>query len=177
VDSLNRYTKMITDSGKTYRWYFPDGAPSSSETSTSPDAAPSDAWGSSAMLYAFLEGLVGVEDRLSLFQNVQLSPRWASAGVEEAEVQVEYGCSGAHLGYSYRQQGDRIFIDVHADQSEILLHVLLPQDCKAVSVRAGGKDTDFNNILIKNSPYVDFGIDVLGEVSIKIQLQKNGRAL
>jgi hypothetical protein len=175
VDILNRYSKMIAETGKTYLWYFPDGTPSSEKTSTSPEASPSDAWGSSAMLYAFLEGLAGVEDRLSLFQNVQLSPRWVSAGVEEAEVQVEYRCSGVRLGYFFRQKADQICLDVLVDRSEILFHVLLPREFKAESVRVGGIDTDFQNVKIQNSPYVDFSSDILGEVSIKIQLQKTRR--
>ena len=173
VDVLNRYYEMIADTGKTFLWYFPDGTPSNAETSTSPEASPSDAWGSSSMLYAFLEGLAGVEDRYNLFQNVQLSPRWVAADVKEAEIQVEYGCSGARLGYFYRNKGDQICVDVRSDQSEILFHVLLPQDFNAISVRAGGKETDFQNILIQNSPYVDFNVDVLGENSIEIQMQKS----
>ncbi len=177
VDILNRYFKMIADSGKTYLWYFPDGTPSCVETSTSPEASASDAWGSSAMLYAFLEGLAGVEDRLSLFQNVQLSPRWLSAGVKEAEVQVEYGCSCARLGYFFRQKADQICLDVQSDRSEILFHVLLPEDFGATSVRVGGKTADFQNVMIQNSPYVDFSFEVLGEVAIKIQLQKTRRNL
>jgi len=175
VDILSRYYKMIADTGKTYLWYFPDGTPSSAKTSTSPEASPSDAWGSSAMLYAFLEGLAGVEDRLSLYKNVQISPRWVAADVEEAEVQMEYGCSGARLGYSFRKKADQILLDVHADQSEILFHVLLPKDFEANSVRVGGKDTDFQNKMIQNSQYVDFSSYVFGNFSIKIQLQKTRR--
>ena len=175
VDILNRYYKMIAKSGKTYLWYFPDGTPSSPESSTSPEASPADAWGSSAMLYAFLEGLAGVEDRLSLFFNVQLSPRWVAAGVEEAEVQVVYKSSGEKIAYSFRQKGDHICLDIQSSQSEILFHVLLPQDFEANSVRVGGKDTDFQNKMIQNSPYVDFSSNVLGEVSIQIKLQKARR--
>jgi hypothetical protein len=175
VDILNRYRNMIAGSGKTYLWYFPDGTPSTAETSTSPEASPSDAWGSSAMLYAFLEGLAGVEDRLSLLQNVSLSPRWISAGVEKAEVQVEYACSGAHLGYYFCLKGDQISVDVQTDQARILFHVLLPTGFEASSVKVGGKETDFQNKMIRNSPYVDFRSDVFGDASIKIQLRKTGR--
>jgi hypothetical protein len=175
VDILKRYYKLIAETGKTFLWYFPDGTPSSAETSTSPEASPSDAWGSSAMLYAFLEGLAGVEDRLNLFQSVQISPRWLAANVEEVEAQVEYACSGAHLGYVFQQKGDQIFLDVQASQAEILFHVLVPKDLEAKSVKVGVKDAAFQNKMTQDSPYVDFRSDVLGEVSIKIQLQKARR--
>ncbi|UCE40818.1 MAG: hypothetical protein JSV17_15440 [Candidatus Aminicenantes bacterium] len=175
VDILNRYFTMIAETGKTYLWYFPDGTPSSTETSTSPEASPSDAWGSSAMLYAFLEGLAGVEDKLSLFQNVKLSPRWAAAGAEEAEVQVTYDCSGGKIAYFYQNKRDQICLDIQTTHSEILFHVLLPENFEAESVRVGGKDTSFHNRKIENSPYVDFSSEIRGGAAIKLQLQKTRR--
>jgi hypothetical protein len=175
VDILSLYYRMIAKTGETYLWYFPDGTPSRAETSTSPEASPSDAWGSSAMLYAFLEGLAGVEDRQSLFRNAQISPRWVAADVEEAEVRVAYDCSGASLGYTFRQTADQIFLNLGAVHSEILFHVLLPKNFEAKSVDVGGKSIDFQNIKIKDSPYVDFGLDVSTETSIKIQLHKARR--
>ena len=175
VDILNHYYKMIAETGKTYLWYFPDGTPSSAESSTSPEASPSDAWGSSAMLYAMLEGLAGMEDRLSLFQNVQLSPRWVAAEVDEAEVQVAYKCSGEKIAYSFQHVGDQICLDVRSSRSEIFFHVLLPRDFKAESVKVGGKDAEFQNRLVEKSPYVDFRAEVFGDISVKIQLNKTRR--
>lgn len=175
VDILERYYRMIAETGKTFLWYFPDGTPSSAETSTSPEASPSDAWGSSAMLYAFLEGLAGVEDRMSLYQSVQLSPRWVSAEVEEAEVQVGYKCSGANLGYSFRRKEDRISLEVRSPGSEILFHVLLPKGFAAKTVKVGGRSCEFQMSLIEESPYVDFSAGVSGKVSVEIHMGKNWR--
>jgi len=172
VDILKRYYRMIAETGKTYLWYFPDGTPSSVETSTSPEASPSDAWGSSAMLYAFLEGLAGLEDRMSLYQDIQLSPRWVAAEVEEAEVGVGYRCSGASLGYSFRHKGDRIFLDVRSPGADIGFHVLLPNGFAAKSVNAGGKSCEFQMSLVEESPYVDFCGDVSGEMPIEIHMKK-----
>lgn len=176
VDILERYAKLIAETGQTYLWYFPDGTPSSAETSTSPEASPSDAWGSSAMLHALMEGLAGVEDRWVLFQSVQLSPRWEAAGVNDAEVRASYACSGAHLGYSYRKRGNRILLDVHSTGSEIHFHVLLPEGFEAASVRVGSKDVEFRNDKIQNSPYVDFSVEVFDTVATEIQLRKIRRA-
>ena len=175
VDILNRYYRMVEESGKTYLWYFPDGTASSAETSTSPEASPSDAWGSSAMLYALIEGLAGVEDRLRLFEYARISPRWVAAGVAEAEVNVCYGCSEANIGYSFRLKGDQILLEVQSSASEILFHVLLPESYQAISVRVGGKDTEFRNKKIEKSPYVDFSVEVLGKVSLEIQLKQTRR--
>ena len=81
VAQLLRYEEL-TRGNETYLWYFPDGRPSSIETSTSPDASPTDGWGSTAMLFALVEGLGGVVDASSLYRDVRLSPRWAAAGCD-----------------------------------------------------------------------------------------------
>jgi len=44
------------------------------------------------MLYAFMEGLAGIEDKLKLYQEVKLSPRW-SITEEEVGVIAKYGTS------------------------------------------------------------------------------------
>ena len=62
VDILKRYHSLVSEKGESYLWYFPDGTPASVETSTSPEAEPTDGWGSSAVLYALIAGLAGVED-------------------------------------------------------------------------------------------------------------------
>ena len=106
MDILRRYHALIAERGETYLWYFPDGRPASVETSTSPEAQPTDGWGSSAMLYALVEGLAGVEDRGDgASTRVRLAPRWAAADVDEAEVAVGYAASGARVGYRYERDG------------------------------------------------------------------------
>jgi len=97
VAQLLKY-EQLTANNETYLWYFPDGRKSTVETSTSPDASPTDGWGSSAMLYALFEGLAGIVDEGKLFQSVRLSPRWLAAGRSEASVCVTYGASGASFG-------------------------------------------------------------------------------
>lgn len=175
VDILQRYYDMIAKTGETYLWYFPDGTPSSVATSTSPEATPADGWGSSAMLYAFLEGLAGVEDRFKLFQKIRLSPRWLAAGVEEIEVQVGYRSSEAFIGYLFRRKEDQILIDVHSPYSSVFFHVLLPENSRAVAVNVDGKDTEFANERIERSPYVNFLAKTRGDSKIKIHWAKARR--
>jgi len=172
VDILRQYHDMIAATGETYLWYFPDGTPSTVETSTSPEAEPTDGWGSSAMLYACMEGLAGVEDRLTQFRKARISPRWLAAGVAEAEVQVGYDCSGSTLGYNIHYRGDHILIDVRASGADIRFHVLLPENAAAAGVTRDNKEVDSRNVLIKNSPYVDFDVEVAEEASIRVRLQE-----
>ncbi len=171
VDILNRYYQMISEKRETYLWYFPDGSASTVETSTSPDATPTDGWGSSAMLYAFIEGLAGVEDRLSRFKKIKLSPRWLAADVHQAEVKIGYEVSQSAVSYQYRHRGDQIDLTVENPGAEIWFHVLIPQNKIAGSVTVDQQQVEFENIKIEKSHYVDFNTNLKSKTKIKIELK------
>ena len=173
VDILLRYFDMIDKTGETYLWYFPDGTPSSRETSTSPEATPTDGWGSTAMLYALFEGLAGVEDKLKLFEKVKLSPRWTAAGVNQAEVGLNYKNSSAEIGYSYRINNDSLSLDMQGSGSEVEFHILLPKDAAAKALLVKGDQTEFSTSRVEDSVYVDFSLSVADKTSVKILLIKN----
>jgi len=170
IDILTRYYQMISDKGETYLWYFPDGAPSSAETSTSPEATPTDGWGSSAMLYALIQGLAGVEDKHKLFEKAQISPRWLAAEILEAEVQVCYENTNASIGYNIKYKEDTVQLEITCLQSELFFHVLLPDNSTVKNVKINGKDVNFSIASIEKSKYVDFEGRVEGGAEIKIGL-------
>lgn len=155
VQQLLKYEEL-TRSNESYLWYFPDGRHATIETSTSPDASPTDGWGSSAMLYALLEGLAGVEDEHKLYQHVRLSPRWLAAGRDEAHVQCVYGPSDASFAYMYHHAAlQRTMVLELNGSAEVRLHLLLPPGTAAASVRVNKKTLNFTNINIGSSRYVD----------------------
>jgi hypothetical protein len=155
VEQLLKY-EGLTKNDETYLWYFPDGRHSTVETSTSPDASPTDGWGSSAMLYALVEGLAGIVDQHKLFQRVRLSPRWIASGRNEASACASYGASGASFEYTYehRESARTIELKLYGDSS-VQLHVLLPGGTKARKVSINGRNARFINSRVEQSPYVD----------------------
>jgi hypothetical protein len=167
---LHRYRRMIGESGESYLWYFPDGTPSTVETSTSPEATPTDGWGSSAMLYAFVEGLCGIEDRSHSFQEVRCAPRWAAAGEAEAAVRVGYAASGAAFGYRFRHAvGEgRLHLAIETAGSKVALHALLPEGGVAREVRCEGEPIRFTTTTIGQSRYVDAEITVRGSAAVEV---------
>jgi hypothetical protein len=171
VDVLRRYFDLVSRTGKTYLWYFPDGTPGSVETSTSPEALPTDGWGSSAMLWALTEGLAGVVDRGRAFDRAEVSPRWLAAGVEEAEVEVGYECAGRGIGYQFRAAGDRIVLEVCAAGSDIDFHILLPPGADARSVTSGGREMAFRTVMVEASRYADFSCRVDADTCFEIALR------
>ena len=169
VEQLLKY-ESLTKNNETYLWYFPDGKPSSKETSTSPDASPTDGWGSSAMLYALMEGLAGVVDQHKLFQKVHLSPRWIAAGRSEASVSTCYGASGEGFEYSFghNDSAKAIELELHG-KSSIHLHQLLPRGTKTTSVTINGKKSRFINKNVEQSSYVDADVELKKKAIIEIR--------
>lgn len=170
ADILRRYYQMVAPKGETYLWYFPDGTPSSVDNSTSPEAMPTDGWGSSAMLWALVEGLAGIVDRGRAFDEVRLSPRWLAVGVGEAEVRVGYPASNSSFGYQVRAEGGRLVLEVEADGSDVQFHVLLPDGAHVRSVTGAG-DVAFTESEIEHSRYADFQAQVSGSARFEIALR------
>ncbi|NIR47922.1 hypothetical protein GWO43_27740 [candidate division KSB1 bacterium] len=154
--TLEQYRRMIAEHGATYLWYFPNGDPSSEETSTSPEAMPTDGWGSSAMLYAFIEGLAGIEDLEDSFRKVRCSPRWISANEDEIHIKVGYAASQASFGYQFYhlKQDSQIKLILESENSNLILNLLLPADTECTSVTWNGDRVDFELIKVGDSPYV-----------------------
>jgi hypothetical protein len=176
VDILERYHSLISEKKETYLWYFPDGTPASVETSTSPEAEPTDGWGSSAMLYALTAGLAGVEDIGKGFDEVRISPRWPAAQVDDAEVKLTYANSGRCLGYDYHLGEGAIQMTVTCSADAADFHVLLPGRAEPESVTIAGAEVTFRLSRVETSSYVDFAIPVNGATAVTIKLRQHRRA-
>jgi hypothetical protein len=170
ADILARYYRFVAEKGEAYFWYFPDGRPSSVEASTSPEAQPTDGWGSSAMAWALIEGLAGVVDRGRALDAVRLAPRWPAAGITDATVSVGYAASGASLAYDYHRTPGRITIDVDAAGCSIDWHVLLPAGQRATRASCDGLEVPVDNVSVEQSPYADGRCRAAGHVRIDIDI-------
>ena len=168
VDQLYKYDQLTHDN-ETYLWYFPNGQHATRETSTSPEAYPTDGWGSSAMLYALIEGLAGIVDTHKCFERVTLSPRWVAAGQNEAEVVAAYAASGASFGYHFRHDAARSAISIEVQgKGEVRLHVLLPPNTRGSAVRVNGRSIPSRGVKIEPSSYVDASARVRGSARIDV---------
>lgn len=155
VEQLLKY-EALTTNNESYLWYFPNGEHATVETSTSPDASPTDGWGSSSMLYALVEGLAGIVDCHKLYQKVSLSPRWIAAGIDEVQVGASYGASQAAFGYTYTHDVGKKLIECEMKgNASVDLHLLLPKGTKASSIKVNGKKVKHKNIHVEQSPYVN----------------------
>jgi hypothetical protein len=170
VQQLLAYEQLTRDN-TTYLWYFPDGRPSTVETSTSPDAMPTDGWGSSAMLYALMEGLAGIVDDESLFRSVRLAPRWTAADCASAQVTAAYGASGASFGYAYTHDVARNSIALSLEgTARVRLHLLLPDGGGRPRVRVNGRLVRSAISRVEQSRYVDVLFPVRRHADVTITL-------
>ena len=168
VEQLLKYEEL-TRNNETYLWYFPDGHPSTVETSTSPEATPTDGWGSSAMMYALAEGLAGVVDRSSLFRDITLSPRWPAAGCRHAEVTMTYAASGKSAGYTYEHDPDRrtIAMEIRGNAA-VRLHLLLPHGARAMTMKVNGRSVRNRTTNVEQSRYVDAEFTMRRSATLKV---------
>ena len=167
---LKQYEEMIRATGETYLWYFPDGRPGREENSTSPEATATDGWGSSAMLWAFVEGLCGVADENKLFQGLRLSPRWAAAGVEEARVEATYAASGARVSYTFAWDKRRRRMDLEVESpAGGRLRFLLPRGEEPARAFLENKEVPFTREEAGPSTYA--ALVLPGEGKIRAALE------
>ncbi len=169
VEQLLKY-EALTANNESYLWYFPSGQHVTIETSTSPDASPTDGWGSSAMLYALVEGLAGIADEHKLFQRVRLSPRWIAAACNEVTVGCTYAASQAAIAYEFlhRPEQKEIKLQIQGN-ADVALHLLLPKAASAKAVKVNHKAVRFTMNKIENSPYVDVTFPVKKKTNVHVQ--------
>jgi len=184
VSILKQYFNLISGKNETYLWYFPDGTPCSVENSTSPEAMPTDGWGSSAMAMALIEGLAGIEDQLKRFEKVRLSPRWLAARVTEAEVGVGYTTSRASdchsreggnlyagVRYLYTYASDELVIDLQCT-ADVEFHVLIGPENKVSRLMVDGLLTDYQIEKIEQSQYINFSARIEERADIRITFKR-----
>ncbi len=168
LQQITDYINMTKKAGnKTYLWYWPDGRPGKDE-----QTIPTDGWGSSAMLSAFIEGLVGIKDSGKGFEDISFSPRWPIAGVKDASITLRYGASDAYVGYEEHVKESEIDFII-ASSGSVHAHILLPEHTLASKVLLNNKKINYKNTLIEKSPYVDFVFQNQKASSVRILLKSS----
>ncbi|HLP15359.1 MAG TPA: hypothetical protein VK470_03810 [Bacteroidota bacterium] len=170
VETLLKY-ETLTQSNESYLWYFPSGEHATIEKSTSPDSSPTDGWGSSAMLYALIEGLAGIVDEHKLYTRVRLAPRWLAAGCSTARACAAYGASGASIEYEflYDEPKRTIALEI-SGKADVALHLLLPDGMKAKKMIVNGKPFAFTNTKVEQSAYADAAFAVKNTATVVVHL-------
>lgn len=124
LDILRRYANLLRLTNASYLWYYPDGRPGIS----GPDTIPTDGWGASAMLGALFEGLAGIVDDSSRYEDTIVSPRWpVEPSITRAEVVVRYPASDGYLAYRWQRNERGIQLYITGSGQTASVRLLLPE--------------------------------------------------
>ena len=131
-----------------------------------------DIWGAAAVVYALVEGLVGVKDIGVTFDPVQISPRWTAAGVLSAQASIRYPASRGYVHYDYRYEPatKTLRLDLTGNARRIQLSILLPQGMTGGKVALDGRDREARTSTIENSHYLQLEVQGRGVHSIVASL-------
>lgn len=131
-------------------------------------------WSAAAVVYALVEGLIGVVDEGAAYNHVRLSPRWAAADVDQVAATVAYPASSGYVSYRYAHDpaARTLMLQLTGSGDECSVHILLPDGCSAVeAVRCNGEMVPFTFTTIEESHYVDFAVELPGPHQISIHYQ------
>jgi hypothetical protein len=130
-----------------------------------------DQWGAAAVVYALIEGLVGVVDRGTAFSEAFLSPRWPAADVNQAEAVIHYPASNGYIAYRYQVYATRLTLHITGSGETCLCHLLLPEAAKGVEgILVNDQSVGFAVSLIEESRYVDFVVELPGPCQVDVLL-------
>ncbi|MEF3273284.1 MAG: hypothetical protein K6356_02635 [Chloroflexus sp.] len=125
LDILRRYANLLRLTNASYLWYYPDGRPGIS----GPDTIATDGWGASAMLGALFEGLAGIADDASCYDDVIISPRWpVESAIMEAYVVARYPASDGYVAYRWQRAGRTLRLHVTGSGRTAYVRLMLPPE-------------------------------------------------
>lgn len=124
------------------------------------------------MLYAFVEGLAGVQDKDKLFRRIRICPKWLNAGVENAEVMIDYKSSGAFVKYLYSYAGDKLKISLSGSYNYIQLSLPVPAGYTSGDLLIDGVKRKYIRATINQSHYLIADDQVSGDSEIELTLRK-----
>lgn len=162
VDILKRMIDLNEKHGnKLPVSYKPDG--------TVDEGIP-DNWGQAAVFSAMIEGLAGVVDKGKDFETAEISPRWLAAGKNEAVINIAYGNSGKHIGYTFQHDLARkkISLVIEGDAKKYTIRQLMPVRKIVTRVQLDNKNVSFKAEKIGAGNYISIQNIAQGSHTITI---------
>jgi len=171
VELLRQYADHLRRTGGAQVWYWPDGEAGFRTTNEVNYAG----WGMAQWCGALFEGLAGVRDLSAGFQSVQVSPRWAAAGINQVRVAHTYAVSGACFCYELRCDTitNNIHLTLTGSGQQVAVHLLLPLGWLPDSIMQADKALNFLQAREDQSHYLDFSCALEGVVEMIIHCHKD----
>jgi hypothetical protein len=125
-----------------------------------------DNWGAGAVVYALMEGLIGIVDTGKAFDKAQISPRWLFTDEKSASAVVKYESSGGYAAYNWKKidGGQKLTLTSSAD--EIVLRLPLLNGAKP-KISVNGRQIAFKIEAAVGSRYAKFALKGIGAFEIQ----------
>ncbi len=164
VELMRQYAKHLRDTGGAQVWYWPDGTPGFRTTNEVNYAG----WGMAQWVDALIEGLAGIRDTDSAMRRVEVSPRWAAAGITQARATARYAASEGYFSYIWSAEPNSISIEYSGSSDAVTFRVLLPRGFAPRAVTINGTDLKFDREDVGDSIYIRFQPEngIRGEIRI-----------
>jgi hypothetical protein len=129
-----------------------------------------DNWGSAAVVYALVEGLMGVKDLDQAYKKALLAPRWAASKATQADATVKYPASGGYVSYQYEQNSNSTEISFTGNAGKTEVKLLLPNDREVSGCWLNGKKTNGYHVkTIEESEYLILGAEGKAVHTLKVE--------
>ena len=161
-DIIQRFIQLVERDGTIYFLYDTDGTPQ-------PEGGPS-AWGAAALVSAVDEGLAGINDAGTNYDEIVFAPKFPVTHYTELRYLTGYEVTKAMVDVRYILTDEGMRYDVYSPAKKITAHVLLPKDKNCSGLWIDGYNTEYKIATIENSNYVDFELTDIETSKVSIQI-------
>jgi hypothetical protein len=130
-----------------------------------------DNWSAALVMHALMEGLAGVRDTDIAYRAVELSPRWAAAGVDEVSVTARYAASQGYVSYRFHHDAARRTISVTATGNAAIarLRILLPAGVQSIAgITLDGRPQPVQSERVRGSVYAVVPLALTAPVTVEV---------
>jgi len=113
-------------------------------------------WNTAGVVYGFIEGLCGIKNEGTAFDNVNISPRWAASTTTQVKVFARYPESDGYAAYDYNLSDKALTVNVASCALKYHFNVLLPENKNISTVFLNGKPVQYHIVKIEHSDYLTF---------------------
>jgi hypothetical protein len=131
-------------------------------------------WAAGTAMAGLVEGLCGISDRSTRFDNPVISPKWTVSKSDSVNVTIRYAASKGYVAYQYHHDADNktISLSVTGSGEHSHMHILLPEAViRADEVRVDGEPVAFEMVRMGSSVYTDFSLTSLQPQKVLIRYQ------
>jgi hypothetical protein len=125
-----------------------------------------DNWGAGAVVYALIEGLIGVVDTGKTFDRAQISPRWLFTDEKSVNAVVKYEGSGGYVAYEWKRRNCKQKLILTSSAEEIIVRLPLLNGAKPI-ISVNGSLINFKIGLAGGSRYAKFTLKGVGTFEIQ----------